>query len=346
MKKIIFLIIILFQCFTCHSQYDFDKSLLPLERYVGFYKIKNFYGKVFIRDNRQLILSITGDPDTELIYVRGNEFHLKGNKEYKVLFHGDKDQEFNGFTFKFPAERKRRDLIGKRTEELSAYAKDTETELTDTIDTSRFKIVFSKKDTLNAPLILEELESRYKQIIQDFEVDGMPKVLIRLYPDLVTYHNAIHTPFAPEWQVGQAWGKEEIRMTLHGADSTMLKGGAVHEFIHCVHMYKVPDKISPKWVWEGIAMFKGCCRFVDPKELDYLKAGKFPTLNQIRKDYTFQKNYDLGFFLIEFIDLTWGWEAVLKLMENSGNINKTLGISNKNFEKKFYHYLHNEYFRE
>ncbi len=342
MKKTLLLIGIFMQSLISLANHTTEQPAQPLANYTGFYSIKNFYGKVFIRDSSRLMLSITEDPDVELIHVQSSEFHLKGDPEYKIFFHVTAKGACKGFNFKFPAHRKRADLIGRKNNSMSAYAIDTEVLLTDSLVTPHFKIFVEKKYLQHALKMKDQLELHYDRIVADFKAEDMPLVTLRVYPDLQTYHSAVHNPFAPEWQKGQAWGKEEIRMTLEDADSIAINGGALHEFIHCIHMHVAPQKISPKWFWEGLAMYKGCCKFFEPKQLPYLKKGNFPTLKQISNDRTYQKNYELGYFLIEFIDRNWGWEKVLLMMQHSGDV-EVLSITTKEFETGFYKYLQLHY---
>jgi hypothetical protein len=111
----------------------------------------------------------------------------------------------------------------------------------------------------------------------------------------------------------------------------------LHEFVHCLHLHLAKSATQvPGWLWEGVAMYKGCCRWTNPKDLDYIKKKKHPSLKQIEEDRTYQKKYELGYYIIEFMYETYGWEKVLELMKRNGDIESVLGISVKEFERAFY----------
>ena len=81
----------------------------------------------------------------------------------------------------------------------------------------------------------------------------------------------------------------------------------------------------------------------NPMELGYMREGKYPSLKKINNDQTVGLKYDLGYFLIEYIVEKWGWESVLKLVEDNGEIKRVLGISEKAFEREFYESLAQKY---
>jgi hypothetical protein len=53
--------------------------------------------------------------------------------------------------------------------------------------------------------------------------------------------------------------------------------------------------------------------------------------------------YDLGHFIIKFLDQKYWWETILQLIKENGDIQKVLNISLKDFEKEFYRNLENEF---
>ena len=178
----------------------------------------------------------------------------------------------------------------------------------------------------------------------------MPVTTFKIYPDLETYHNGVLTPGAPEWQKARVWTENEIKLT----SPTYLKnvlGEAIaddlliHEYVHILHWNKVGDPyIIPKWLWEGVALYKGCCQWENIEQLEYLKKEKFPSLKEINRKSELQ--YQLGYHLIEFILVEWEWKKVIQLIENNGDIKESFNVTTKVFEKKFYNYLKKEYLKQ
>lgn len=54
----------------------------------------------------------------------------------------------------------------------------------------------------------------------------------------------------------------------------------IHEYIHILHWNKIGDPNTiPRWLWEGLALYKGCCEWGNLEELEYLVKGNYPSLN-------------------------------------------------------------------
>jgi hypothetical protein len=254
-----------------------------------------------------------------------------------------KDDKAISFKVARPRDKWPTDLFGERIASLDKYAIDTEERLTNTLTSSHFEVQFSNNDSVVVRDIISSLEAKYDALIQSFELNSTTIISIKIYPDIETYHNAVLTPGAPAWQMGRAWTKREIRMlspkVAQQISNESQNAGEIvlHEFVHCLHLHLVKSATRvPGWLWEGVAMYKGCCRWAEPKDLDYMKKKKYPSLKQIEQDRTYQKKYELGYALIEFIDKTYGWEKVLELMKRNGDIKAVLGMSVKEFERAFY----------
>ncbi len=243
------------------------------------------------------------------------------------------------------------DLYGYRNYKLTNLAINTEKELVYSYQTAHFLFEYSALDTAFIPQVAWKLEEEYGDLMKDFEQENFPTTKVRIYPDLKTYHNAVLTPGAPEWQMGRAWDSNEIRM-LSTVKAEEIRNEKInpyemilHEYIHCIHMSMIPETQRPVgWLWEGIANYKGCCKWTDnPFQLDYMREGKYPSLKQIDRDPTSELRYMLGPYLIEFIESRYGWESMIDLIRTNGDIKRSLDISPKEFEKAFYKDLEKRY---
>ena len=343
-----------------------DKPI-PLEQFVGYYQVgvqpnKPFFmSRWYLRDGK-LFTIYDSDRDRELVpYPNGRlsptiflseedvQVTEKDSTYYLVLhFEDDQLQRFRVIR---PRSEWPTDLYGYRIPQYESHAIDTEEQLTHHFETPHFRIESSPLDTAQIPALGEYLERTYESLLQDFKIEGLPRTTIRIYPDYNTYHNAVLTPNAPKWQRGRAWDRDEIRMLspitaeAETGEEVVINEVVLHEFVHCLHLNLVKEGIRvPGWLWEGIALYKGCCQWVsNPNDLPYIKKGKRPTLKQIEKDKTYELKYDLGYFIIAYIDQQYGWEKVLQLIDNNGQIEEALAISTRAFEKAFYEYLEANY---
>ncbi|MEM1406922.1 MAG: hypothetical protein AAGG59_09125, partial [Bacteroidota bacterium] len=70
---------------------------------------------------------------------------------------------------------------------------------------------------------------------------------------------------------------------------------------------------------------------------------KYPSWSKIEKDRSGEIKYDLGFYILEFIDNKYGWDKILALIISNGDIESTLRMEHKQFEHEFYAYLEERY---
>lgn len=349
------------------STANHTSEMIPLEQFVGYYNVgvkpnkPSFKSRWYLRDEK-LFCIYDSDQDREIVpYENGElkptiflseedvEISEIDSAYYLVL--NFEDKQLRSFKVIRPRSEWSTDLYGYRIKELDELAIDTEESLIYSHKTEHFSFEFSPQDSTQIPELANHLESNYEGLLSDFGINRLPKTKIKIYPDYYTYHNAVLTPNAPKWQRGRAWDNDEIRMLSpitvkkETSEEVQINNVVLHEFIHCIHMNLIKDGTRvPGWLWEGVAMYKGCCNWVEnPKNLDYLIKGKRPTLKQIEKDRTYEMKYDLGYFLVEFIDKTYGWEKVLKLIDKNGQIEAALGVSPKDLQNEFYKHIEANY---
>jgi hypothetical protein len=349
MKIISSILLIIIIAFNSHGQNRNVSSTKELEKYVGYYSVgvkperPFFNARAFFRNN-SLFIIFDGDVARELIQGVEHQFHLKEDSLLK-----DRPIKFTvlngivkGFKLERPRDKWSTDLYGKKNESLSKYAVDTEAGLVNHTSSLHFDVYYGQEKVEDIGRMMNALESRYKELLRLFAIDSIPKLTIRIYPDLATYHNAVLTPEAPDWQAGRAWTENEIRMvsSVEVKQDAALDQLILHEFVHCLNLHIIDKQArTPGWLWEGVAMYKGCCRQFSIAEINDLKNKKRASLRDIEKDPSNQLKYQFGYYLIEFIDKTYGWEKVVSLMRTNGNIKASLNISVNKFENDFYNSL-------
>jgi hypothetical protein len=100
---------------------------------------------------------------------------------------------------------------------------------------------------------------------------------------------------------------------------------------------------NPRWLWEAVALYENDER-VDPRTLDYVVRGNFPTLQQLSVDINSGTQvYQLGFLLGEFIVTEYGRPALLRLIETNADLRGVLGLSDSEFEAAFQSYVRQRY---
>ena len=341
--------------------------IIPLEQFVGYYNVgvkpnKPFFkSRWYLRDGK-LFSIYDSDRDREIvpyhngklqptIFLSEKDVQIKEKDSTYYLVLNFENEQLQSFRVIRPRSEWPTDLYGYRVKQLDEWAIDTERMLTFHYETEHFSFDCSPLDSAQIPALGSYLESKIGRLLDDFNIEKLPSIKIRIYPDFNSYHNAVLTPNAPKWQRGRAWDSDEIRMLSpitakeETGEDVQLKNVVLHEFIHCIHLNMIKDGTRvPGWLWEGIAMYKGCCQWVDnPNDLDYIKKGNKPTLKQIENDRSYQMKYDLGYFIIQFLDHKYGWDKVLQLIDSNGRLKDVLGVSTREFQKEFYDYLEKNY---
>jgi hypothetical protein len=223
--------------------------------------------------------------------------------------------------------------------------------------TPHFIYYYSPADSLSALQIAKALEAAYSRILSDLGVKTHPQTKVEIYPNTQAYHFAIGQDNAADSDIGVAVANDAFKIVsprnpgnYHSPES-ILKA-AVHEFAHCVHYNLLmqadgteEENISngeAPWLFEALACYESDM-FYEPGKFAYLREGKYPTLEELNQVETSGKIYDLGYLLIDYIKLTWGREALLKLLKTNGNIAASLSISSESFEKGFYAHMKANY---
>jgi hypothetical protein len=130
----------------------------------------------------------------------------------------------------------------------------------------------------------------------------------------------------------------------HGLLSVAILVSVIHEFIHAASM-AVNSRIAnnPRWFWETVALYENG-ELADPRSLDYVVRGAFPTLQQLNVDPNGGTQiYQLGYVLGEFIVTRWGHPALVRLIETNADLPAVLGVSTAEFEAAWQSYVRQRY---
>jgi len=200
---------------------------------------------------------------------------------------------------------------------------------------------YSGVDAVIVDSIALDMEKSYTRILHDFKLEKLPIVTVRIYPDLDSFHKGINFPGAPDQVLATAFGKDDIRMVSPrnaGPERWMFVYAAPHEFTHCVHLNVDYSPNNPTWLWEGVAQYEARW-FFDPNELENIKKKDFPSLASLDQGM----EYMLGFVVIEAIKDLWGFDAVINLIKNQGDVQKVLNIDQRKFEEKIFERIYSKY---
>lgn len=305
-------------------------------RYVGKYEM-NGNAIQFALQNGRLVLVVPGAPIQELKYLGKNKFQstvftdqhfvFKENKGDVVeVTTGEQQGAFNGKKIADEVE-----LLSVAMDSLLTFQKSTE----------HFLLRYSGIDAAIVDTIAMDMEKNYNRILRDFKLDKIPTVTVRIYPDLESFHKGINFPGAPAQVLATAFGKDDVRMVSPnnaGPERWMLAYAAPHEFTHCVHLNVDYSPNNPRWLWEGVAQYEAGW-FFDPNEFENIRKKDSPPLASLDQGM----EYMLGFVVIEAIKDLWGFDTVISLIKNRGDVQNVLHINQKHFEEKIFERIYKKY---
>ena len=199
--------------------------------------------------------------------------------------------------------------------------------------TEHFLLRYNGVDAGIADTIAMDMEKNYTRILHDFKLEKIPMVTVRIYPDLESFHKGINFPGAPDQVLATAFGKTIFEWFPQKTLALSVDGdyAAPHEFTHCVHLNVDHSPNNPTWLWEGVAQYEARW-FFDPNELENIKKKEFPLLASLDQGM----EYMLGFVVIEAIKGLWGFDTVINLIKNQGDVQKVSGIDQRKFEEKIF----------
>ncbi len=188
------------------------------------------------------------------------------------------------------------------------------------------------------------LDEAYNPVLSRLGLETMPTVTVQIWGDEEAYQTAMEAAFgsrAPGSR-GYAYGQEELRLLYHTRLSAQRE--AVHEFVHVATLNMNPDfGNNPRWLWEALAQYLAG-EFVNPSASGVFDDGTCPSL--VRLNSPFDNGgmiYATGYLLVDFIEKTWGFDSVVEMVRNNGDLESTLGVDATQFEQRWCEFVGEAY---
>lgn len=342
MQGKIFVVLLFMFCGTVKAQ-----SSIPEKKNDGTHGYTRLVGKYdlggrmiqFALYRNGLVLIVPGAPLQALENVGGNKFRSTVFKDLNILF------VENGNVIEVQIKEKRGPSYGKK---IDSSAKILSVEMDSLLmlskSTEHFLFMYSLTDSKSVDSIAVDFEKNYKKILDDLKLKEMPRVTVRIYPGLESFHKGINFLGAPNNILATAFGKDDLRMVSPrnaGPEGWMLSRVAPHEFMHCVHLNIDYAPNNPTWLWEGLAQYEARW-FFNPADLDFIRKKEFPSFTDLHSGL----DYMLGYVIIEAIKDIWGFDTVVSLLKSRGDAELALNMDQKSFERKIYEHIYTKYVKK
>ena len=322
-----FILIFIFCLFNLSG---FSQANIPYLKLVGKYEFDSSGMNIqFTLKKGRLFLITPGAPLQQMELINKNRYRSKNIKG--DLFHFIKKEQDVIELISTNAQGTMR--AKKISDKIEDYSEAMDSLLMLRRSTAHFKFWYSKTDMNSIDSLAASLEKSYNKILSDFKIKTLPSTRVKIYPDIKAFHLSINSPDAPAEVLATAYGKGEFRMvspTKWGSENNMLMQYISHEFIHCVHLNIDYSPNNPRWLWEGIAMYKSGW-FINPGEFDIIKNKNFPALSELNNGM----EYALGYVIVEAIKDLWDFNAVLNLIKIRAIRRKHSVLVKRNLKKPF-----------
>ncbi|WNC67486.1 hypothetical protein RI845_13280 [Thalassotalea nanhaiensis] len=183
--------------------------------------------------------------------------------------------------------------------------------------------------------IEETVDLHYRRIIKNFNVKDMPPVSIKIWQD----RNEFEQSYGDDAKYVQGYVVQDLWEARFFNGRPELGLGVVHEYTHLVTLAVNPTfNNNPRWLWEATAIYEsGRPPVPDISKLKCFSANSYPTIESLEQ-HPFNI-YKVGYFLTDFIISKWGHDKLVELVKSNGNINLTLKVTVKDFEKMWLSFL-------
>jgi hypothetical protein len=218
-------------------------------------------------------------------------------------------------------------------------------------------IFYSNADNAGKlPEMAAALESELSRISElfKFSIDETITVWYYTPQDLVTVYPDFLPNLVPgTYNGGVYWGEFYTMCVSSAIDSTgvndMLIGLLSHELVHVFQIDMLTG--APAWIWEGTATYVGnhfnTERIIYNMLAEHVRNNNIPSLSRLEDERIFR---DGGWFyycwasaIIEFIDITWGFDKVIELHRSPADYQGIFGSSRTQFEQRWHQWLRANY---
>ncbi|MDT9717706.1 RNA polymerase sigma factor [Paenibacillus sp. ClWae2A] len=192
-----------------------------------------------------------------------------------------------------------------------------------------------------------ELNNNVERISSKYNYHPTQKVVIELYPDLPTFHQALGEADAPNWFMGTYEGNifKIVSPLNPGPEHTyesILKGT-----LHLFTMWLISE-INPKaskWIRQGIGGYEAKLMtqdYIKESTEEAIRNKVIPTFEQLDDDtwnFDTMKGFQFSYMFVEFVIEQYGIEILNNVIRNPQDFNRIFHCSEMELHKKMVDYI-------
>jgi RNA polymerase sigma-70 factor (ECF subfamily) len=197
--------------------------------------------------------------------------------------------------------------------------------------------------------VLRELNGSVEQLAKKLKHQPSQKIVIEIYPDLPAFHQAVGEPDAPNWFMGTFAGNTLKIVSPLDPGPNHTYQSILRSTTHLFAMWLVRDinPTAPKWLCQGIGGYEAkqmSEQFLKDTTADAIRSGTIPTLDQLENDtwdFETMGGFQFSYLMVEFLERTYGLDALNQLIRSPGNCSGILGRTESELREQWIQYLSN-----
>ena len=195
--------------------------------------------------------------------------------------------------------------------------------------------------------VFQTLKDHVERITNKYNHQPSKKIIIEIYPDQPTFHNAVGEEDAPPWFMGTFEGNvlKIVSPLDPGPEHTYqsILNGTIHLFT----MWLVSDinPLAPKYLRQGIGGYeaKGMSEaFIKSSTLDVLQDLTIPTFQELDNDtwdFETMKGFQFSYLIVAFILDKYSLDALNRLIRNPAGFQEIFDCTEAELHDQWVSYL-------
>ena len=210
------------------------------------------------------------------------------------------------------------------------------------LDTPNFVFLYTNSDVATIDTFVADMEAKLVRLRGVYRVDSMAVLTVVLYPDRRSFQNANNSS---SWVTGVTRGTTRMEIVSPFGPNQVFDlwpdTRAEHMLAHLVQLAVNPEVANnPRWLWESLALYESGQK-TPANIVEFFAPDAEPALSQLNGGFG-TPIIDVGFYLGEFLNVTFGPEVVIALIEAEGNL-ETIGLTGEQFIAQFVAFVRARY---
>jgi hypothetical protein len=195
--------------------------------------------------------------------------------------------------------------------------------------------------------IQQVLEDNYRRVLQDLDIDSLPRVRVRVWGNQRDFNTALDKKMndSIESVMGYIVDEGDMNTIRLLYDGNQVGRRALHEFAHIASL-AINESFAnnPRWLWESFALYEAG-QFQHPTQLSCITLSDVPSISVLDSPADVSTVvYQVGYLMGEFIVKKLGKDVLIQLISRNGNIESVLSMSDETFEREWHQFISDRYF--